>query len=42
MRQRQFNLSQTEIPTQWYNVCADLKNPMPPLSPATGKPCKPE
>lgn len=36
-------LSENEIPTQWYNVRADMKNkPAPLLNPATGKPLKAE
>ena len=32
-------LAEDEIPTQWYNVRADMKNkPAPLLNPATGKP----
>ncbi len=33
-------LEENEIPKQWYNVRADMKNkPAPLLNPATGKPC---
>jgi len=40
MEQRQFLLSQKDIPTEWYNVCADLgEPPPPPLHPATQQPC---
>ncbi|MFH1090838.1 MAG: TrpB-like pyridoxal phosphate-dependent enzyme, partial [Pseudomonadota bacterium] len=36
-------LSEDEMPRQWYNVAADLPNPMPPpLHPGTGKPVGPE
>ena len=36
-------LDESEIPTQWYNVRADMKNkPAPLLSPATFKPMTPE
>jgi len=36
-------LPDSEIPKQWYNVLADLPNPLdPPLHPATGKPIGPE
>ena len=43
MEQRQFLLSQNDIPTSWYNVCADLgEPPPPPLHPATMQPCGPE
>ncbi|MHB9038138.1 MAG: TrpB-like pyridoxal phosphate-dependent enzyme [Armatimonadota bacterium] len=43
MEQRQFILSQNDIPTQWYNIAADLgEAPPPPLHPATQQPCGPE
>ena len=33
-------LAENEVPTQWYNVRADMKkNPAPLLVPATGRPC---
>ena len=36
-------LSQDEIPTQWYNIQADLPEPLPPpLDPKTLKPMSPE
>ncbi|MCQ2119401.1 MAG: TrpB-like pyridoxal phosphate-dependent enzyme [Bacteroidales bacterium] len=36
-------LAEDEIPTQWYNVRADMKNkPEPLLNPATGEPMKAE
>ncbi|MGH2638958.1 MAG: TrpB-like pyridoxal phosphate-dependent enzyme, partial [Rhabdochlamydiaceae bacterium] len=36
-------LSQDEIPTSWYNIQADLPEPLPPpLDPATMKPMSPE
>lgn len=32
-------LSEQELPTQWYNIVADMKNkPLPPLHPATKQP----
>jgi len=35
-------LSENEIPTQWYNIQADLPEPLPPpLHPGTGKPLGP-
>jgi tryptophan synthase beta chain len=41
MEQRQFLLNQRDIPTQWYNVAADLgEAPPPPLAP-NGQPCGP-
>ncbi len=43
MREHKMFLSQREIPRQWYNIQADMPNPMsPPLNPETGKPIKPE
>jgi len=39
MRQKRFFLEQNEIPTQWYNIQADMKNkPMPMLNPNTREP----
>jgi len=36
-------LREDELPRQWYNIQADLPNPMqPPLNPGTGKPIAPE
>lgn len=41
MKQTKILLPETEMPTQWYNVAADLKNPpAPPLGP-DGKPMDP-
>ena len=41
--QKRYFLDETEIPTQWYNIQADMVNkPMPPLNPATKEPLKPE
>ncbi|MBQ9222224.1 MAG: TrpB-like pyridoxal-phosphate dependent enzyme, partial [Prevotella sp.] len=43
MRQKKFMLQENEIPTQWYNIQADMVNkPMPPLNPATKEPLKAE
>jgi tryptophan synthase beta chain len=43
MEQRQFLLEQKDIPTQWYNIVADMGvPPAPPLYPATMQPCGPE
>ncbi len=43
MATRKFFLNESEIPTHWYNVAADLKNPpAPPLHPATHEPIGPE
>ncbi|HVN22511.1 MAG TPA: TrpB-like pyridoxal phosphate-dependent enzyme [Syntrophorhabdales bacterium] len=36
-------LPESEIPTKWYNIQADLPNPLPPpLHPATGQPVGPD
>jgi len=38
-KKMKFVLDEKEIPTQWYNIQADLPEPLPPvLNPATGKP----
>lgn len=38
-----FTLDEKEIPTQWYNIQADLPEPLPPpLHPGTGQPAGPE
>ncbi len=40
---RQINLDVKDIPKQWYNIQADLPNPIPPpLNPATGQPITPD
>ena len=42
MESLRFVLPQSEIPTHWYNVVADMPNPpLPPLGP-DGKPATPE
>ena len=42
-RQKRFFLPESEIPTAWYNIQADMVNkPMPPLHPATKQPLKAE
>ncbi|MBR0181779.1 MAG: TrpB-like pyridoxal phosphate-dependent enzyme [Bacteroidaceae bacterium] len=39
MRQKKFILHENEIPTQWYNIMADMPNkPLPPIHPATKQP----
>ena len=39
MRQKKFILQEQELPTQWYNIQADMPNkPLPPLNPQTHKP----
>ncbi len=41
-KRTKFILDENEIPTQWYNIQADLPKPMPPvLHPGTGKPITP-
>lgn len=38
-KQKRFILPESEIPTQWYNIVADMKNkPLPMLNPQTKKP----
>ena len=42
-KQKKFILQESEIPTQWYNIQADMKNkPLPPLNPGTHEPMKAE
>ena len=42
-KQKKFLLSENEIPTQWYNIQADMPNPMlPPLHPGTKQPIGPD
>jgi len=37
-----FNLSESDMPTHWYNIQADLKTPPPPaLHPGTHEPIGP-
>lgn len=41
--QKRFFLSEKDIPTQWYNIQADMPNkPLPPLHPQTRKPLRAE
>jgi len=41
-KQTKFTLGENEIPTQWYNIQADLPEPLPPpLHPGTGQPIGP-
>lgn len=43
MRQKRFFLSENEIPTQWYNIQAEMPNkPMPLKNPQTGEAMKAE
>lgn len=38
-KQKKFILSESEIPTQWYNILKDMPNkPLPPIHPATKQP----
>ena len=39
MRQKKYILSEQELPTQWYNIQAEMPNkPLPPLNPQTHQP----
>ena len=43
MKDKKIILSEKEMPRQWYNIQADLPNPIPPpLNPATGQPITPD
>jgi tryptophan synthase beta chain len=43
MEQKKFLLPESEIPTAWYNIQAEMPNkPLPILNPATKKPLNPE
>ncbi|GAG66630.1 unnamed protein product, partial [marine sediment metagenome] len=43
MKRVKFVLDEKEMPTSWYNILADLPEPLPPpLHPATGKPIGPD
>ena len=43
MRQKKFILQEKDIPSQWYNIQADMVNkPMPPLNPTTHEPMNAE
>jgi len=43
MKQKRFILQESEIPKQWYNIQADMKNkPQPMLNPQTKEPVKAE
>jgi tryptophan synthase beta chain len=42
-QQRKITLQESEIPTHWYNIIADMPNkPLPPLHPGTKQPIGPE
>ena len=43
MKDKKIVLPEKEIPKQWYNIQADLLNPLPPpLNPGTGQPITPD
>ena len=43
MTQRKYLLNESDLPTHWYNIAADLKSPPPPpLHPGTHEPIGPE
>jgi tryptophan synthase beta chain len=43
MKDKKLTLPEKEIPRQWYNIQADLPNPLPPpLNPGTGQPITPD
>ncbi len=43
MKQKKFILDEKDIPTEWYNIQADMPTkPLPPLNPATKEPLKAE
>jgi pyridoxal-phosphate dependent TrpB-like enzyme len=42
MESLRFVLDQSEIPTHWYNVAADMPNPLPPPLGPDGKPVSPD
>ena len=42
-KQYKYQLEESQIPRQWYNIAADLQNPPPPpLHPGTGQPIGPD
>jgi tryptophan synthase beta chain len=43
IKTKKFLLTEKEMPTQWYNIVADMPNkPLPPLHPGTKQPLAPE
>ncbi len=43
MKTKKFCLSERQLPTQWYNIAADMPTrPLPPLHPVTRQPLTPE
>src|SRR4030042_1775143 len=41
MPRTKFTLGEKEMPTHWYNIQADLPQPLPPVFGPTGKPATP-
>ena len=42
-KQKRFILQESEIPTKWYNIQAEMPNkPLPPLNPGTKEPLNAE
>jgi tryptophan synthase beta chain len=42
-RQYKYLLEESQLPTRWYNIAADLQNPpSPPMHPGTGQPIGPD
>ena len=42
-KEKKIYLNEREMPTQWYNIVADMVNkPLPPLHPGTKQPIGPE
>lgn len=40
---KKYLLTEKDMPSAWYNIMADMKNPVePPLHPGTGKPAEPQ
>ncbi len=43
MKQKKIVLDESQIPTSWYNIQADIPNPLlPPLHPGTKQPVGPQ
>ena len=43
LQERKIILQESDIPTHWYNIVADMANkPLPPLHPGTHQPIGPE
>lgn len=42
-KQTKFVLNESDLPTQWYNIQADLRTPLAPvMHPGTGQPIGPD